>query len=72
MGEVRRAIASGTLAAELPRLRAAAGGPGTPRLGAGDEPGAVPERGAMQPRYAEAGRLRGAQQKRAVASEDKE
>jgi len=72
MGEVRRAIASGTLAAELPRLRAAAGGPGTPRLGAGDEPGAVPERGAMQPRYAAAGRLRGAQQKRAVASEDKE
>ena len=72
MGEVRKAIASGTLAAELPRLRAAAGGPGTPRLGAGDEPGAVPERGAMQPRYAAAGRLRGAQQKRAVASEDKE
>jgi len=72
MGEVRRAIVSGTLAAELPRLRAAAGGPGTPRLGAGDEPGAVPERGAMQPRYAAAGRLRGAQQKRAVASEDKE
>jgi hypothetical protein len=32
----------------------------------------VPERGAMQPRYAAAGRLRGAQQKRAVASEDKE
>ena len=72
MGQVRRAIASGTLAAELPRLRAAAGGPGTPRLGAGDEPGAVPERGAMQPRYAAAGRLRGAQQKRAVASEDRE
>jgi queuine tRNA-ribosyltransferase len=72
MGEVRRAIVSGTLAAELPRLRAAAGGPGTPRLGAGDEPSAVPERGAMQPRYAAAGRLRGAQQKRAVASEDKE
>jgi len=72
MGEVRRAIVSGTLAAELPRLRAAAGGPGTPRLGAGDEPGAVPERGAMQPRYAVAGRLRGAQQRRAVASEDKE
>jgi queuine tRNA-ribosyltransferase len=72
MGRVRKAIASGTLAAELPRLRAAAGGPGTPRLGAGDEPGAVPERGAMQPRYAAAGRLRGAQQRRAVASEDKE
>lgn len=72
MGAVRRAILSGTLAAELPRLRAAAGGPGTPRLGAGDEPGAVPERGAMQPRYAAAGRLRGAQQRRAVASEDKE
>lgn len=72
MGQVRKAIVSGTLAAELPRLRAAAGGPGTPRLGAGDEPGAVPERGAMQPRYAAAGRLRGAQQKRAVASEDKE
>ena len=72
MGEVRKAILSGTLAAELPRLRAAAGGPGTPRLGAGDEPGAVPERGAMQPRYAAEGRLRGAQQKRAVASEDKE
>lgn len=72
MGRVRGAIASGTLAAELPHLRAAAGGPGTPRLGVGDEPRAVPERGAMQPRYAAAGRLRGAQQRRAVASEEKE
>ncbi len=57
MGAIRSAIRSGTLAAELPRLRARAGGPGSPRLGAGDEPGEVPARGAMRPRYAAKGRV---------------
>ena len=38
MARLRKAIHSATLATELPRLRASAGGPGTPRLGEGDEP----------------------------------
>ena len=57
MARIRGAIRSGTLAAELPRLRAMAGGPGSPRLGLGDEPGEVPARGAMRPRYAAKGRV---------------
>jgi queuine tRNA-ribosyltransferase len=57
MARIRGAIRSGTLAAELPRLRAAAGGPGTPRLGFGDAPEEAPARGAMRPRYAAEGRV---------------
>ncbi len=58
MGRVRGAIQSGTLAAELPQLRASAGGPGTPRLGDDDEPEEAPPRGAMRPRYADGGIVR--------------
>ncbi len=72
MGAIRLALRSGTLAAELPRLRAAAGGPGTPRLGVGDEPSEEPARGAMRPRYAEDGRLRGVNRQRATAREGRE
>jgi queuine tRNA-ribosyltransferase len=72
MCAIRLALRSGTLAAELPRLRAAAGGPGTPRLGVGDEPSEEPARGAMRPRYAEDGRLRGVNRQRATAKEGRE
>jgi queuine tRNA-ribosyltransferase len=72
MRAIRLALGSGTLAAELPRLRAAAGGPGTPRLGVGDEPSEGSARGAMRPRYAEDGRLRGDNRQRATAREGRE
>lgn len=72
MCAIRLALRSGTLAAELPKLRAAAGGPGTPRLGAGDEPSEEPARGAMRPRYAEDGRLREANRQRAAVKEGRE
>ena len=72
MRAIRLALGSGTLAAELPRLRAAAGGPGTPRLGEGDEPAEEPARGAMRPRYAGGGRLRGETRQRATAREGRE
>jgi queuine tRNA-ribosyltransferase len=72
MARIRSAIRSGTLAAELPQLRAAAGGPGTPRLGFGDEPEEAPARGAMRPRYAAEGRVAVRIVKRAEEAEGRE
>ncbi|MEY4388985.1 MAG: hypothetical protein RLZZ432_704 [Chloroflexota bacterium] len=72
MARIRTAIRSGTLATELPQLRATAGGPGTPRLGSGDEPEEAPARGAMRPRYAAEGRVAVRTRKRAVESEGRE
>ena len=69
MARLRRAIQSGTLATELPQLRASAGGPGTPRLGDEDEPEAPPPRGAMRPRYVDGGIVRTGSKARAEEPE---
>ena len=69
MARLRMAIQSGTLATELPQLRASAGGPGTPRLGDEDEPEAPPPRGAMRPRYVDGGIVRTGSKARAEEPE---